>query len=165
MRANPYTTWALIAVVLTGAIGYPLHLATGLAPVWSYLLAVNLATFLLYRADKWASPHQSLPRIPNVTLALLGAVGGAAGALLGVAAGHKTSARYLWLRLLLWLFLVVQLGLVAYAVLAPPAAPGRSGAHTITLVKSESGAEVVESWAVDGQRREKLEMCEATGTS
>ncbi|MEA3377583.1 MAG: hypothetical protein U9R72_15460 [Chloroflexota bacterium] len=49
-------------------------------------------------------------------------MGGAAGALLGVAARHKTSAKYLWLRLLLWLFLVVQLGLVAYALLAPPQA-------------------------------------------
>jgi hypothetical protein len=35
-----------------------------------------------------------------------------------------------------------------------------AGAHTIILVKSESGAEGVESWAVNGHRLEKPRDCE-----
>jgi hypothetical protein len=35
------------------------------------------------------------------------------------------------------------------------------GAHTIILVKSESGAEGVESWAVNGHRLEKPRECDS----
>jgi hypothetical protein len=36
---------------------------------------------------------------------------------LGVAAGHKTSRRYLWLRVLLWVFLMGHLVSVTYVLI------------------------------------------------
>ncbi len=119
MRAHPYATWNLVAALLTAAVGYSLHLTTSLGPFLSYVAAVNLVTLFLYRLDKWASPHRRAPRIPNVTLVLLAAVGGAVGALIGVATGHKTSDRYRWLRTLIWFFAAIQLILLSYVLLFP----------------------------------------------
>jgi uncharacterized membrane protein YsdA (DUF1294 family) len=116
--------WTLTSVLLTGAIGFPLHWATGLAPLWSYVVAINFATLLLYRIDKWISPLENATRVPNALLVLLALVGGSAGAIFGVAAGHKTSAKYLWLRVVLWVFLVGHLA-VGYCVVIDPAGPCR----------------------------------------
>jgi uncharacterized membrane protein YsdA (DUF1294 family) len=124
MKRRPYLVWTLAGVLLTGAIGFPLRWATGLAPYWSYAVAINFATLLLYRIDKWISAQESAPRIPNALLVLLALVGGSAGAILGVAAGHKTSRRYLWLRVLLWVLLTGHLATV-YCVLIDPAGPCR----------------------------------------
>lgn len=119
MRAHPHASWNLIAALLTAAVAYSLHLTAILGPVWSYVAAINLVTLLLYRLDKWASPHKHAPRIPNATLVLLAAAGGAAGALIGVATGHKTSDRYRWLRTLIWFFAAIQLILLSYVLLFP----------------------------------------------
>ena len=119
MVARPYATWSLVAALLTAAVAYSLHRTASLGPVWSYVAAVNLVTLFLYRLDKWASPHSRAPRIPNVTLVLLAAAGGAVGALIGVAAGHKTSPRYRWLRTLIWFCAAIQLILLAYVLLLP----------------------------------------------
>lgn len=119
MRAHPHAAWSLIAALLTAAVAYSLHLTAILGPVWSYVAAINLVTLLLYRLDKWASPHKRAPRIPNATLVLLAAAGGAAGALIGVATGHKTSDRYRWLRTLIWFFAAIQLILLSYVLLFP----------------------------------------------
>jgi uncharacterized membrane protein YsdA (DUF1294 family) len=51
-------------------------------------------------------------------------MGGSAGAIFGVAAGHKTSRRYLWLRVLLWVFLIGHLAVV-YCAVIDPAGPCR----------------------------------------
>ena len=120
MRTRPYATWILVTAVLTVAVAYPLQRSTGLAFLWSYLVAVNLTTLLLYRIDKWVAPHSWAPRIPNAILVGLAAVGGAFGALLGVAAGHKTSPRYRWMRRLIWFFAALQLVLLIYLLVLPP---------------------------------------------
>ncbi len=117
MRVHPYAAWSVIAVFLMVGVASLLHLTTGLASVWSYLVAANLITLLLYRVDKWVAPHGWAPRIPNTVLVLLAAVGGAFGALLGVAAGHKTSSRYRWLRRLIWSFAGLQLIVLVYLLI------------------------------------------------
>jgi uncharacterized membrane protein YsdA (DUF1294 family) len=114
--------WSLVGLSLTGAIGFPLHWATGLAPLWAYAVAINFATLLLYRIDKWISPLENAPRVPNVLLVLSALAGGSGGAIFGVAAGHKTSREYLWLRVLLWVFLIGHLAMV-YCVLIDPSGP------------------------------------------
>jgi uncharacterized membrane protein YsdA (DUF1294 family) len=126
MRGSPYLIWTLAGVLLTGVIGLPLHWATGLAPAWSYLIAVNFATLLLYRIDKWISPQENAPRVPNVLLVLAALLGGSVGAIFGVAAGHKTSRRYLWLRILLWVFLAGHLAAVYCALIDPSGACRRT---------------------------------------
>jgi uncharacterized membrane protein YsdA (DUF1294 family) len=122
LRVSPYLLWTLASVALTAAFGLPLHWATGLDPVWSYAVAINFATLLLYRIDKWIAPQENAPRVPNALLVLLALVGGSAGAIFGVAAGHKTSRRYLWLRVLLWVFLAGHLTVV-YCTLIAPSSP------------------------------------------
>jgi uncharacterized membrane protein YsdA (DUF1294 family) len=124
MKGRPYLIWTLAGVLLIGAFGFPLHWVTGLAPAWSYVVAINFATLLLYRIDKWISPQEDAPRVPNALLVLLALLGGSAGAIFGVAAGHKTSRRYLWLRVLLWVFLLGHLAVV-YCVLIDPSGPCR----------------------------------------
>lgn len=116
MRLKPYLAWTLAGLVLTAAISFPLHWATGLAPLWTYFVAINFATLLIYRIDKWISPQENALRVPNLLLVLLALVGGSAGAIFGVAAGHKTSRKYLWLRITLWVFLLGHL-VVVYCVL------------------------------------------------
>jgi len=112
MRRRPYLKWTLAGLSIACATGLPLLLATGLSLVWSYAVAINAATLLLYLADKGLAPLDNAPRVPNAVLVLLALVGGSAGAILGVMVGHKTSRRYLWLRLLLIGFLVGHLALV-----------------------------------------------------
>ncbi|MGD2148654.1 MAG: DUF1294 domain-containing protein, partial [Anaerolineae bacterium] len=90
--------------------------------VWSYAVGINAATLLLYLGDKGLAPLDNAPRVPNAVLILLALVGGSAGAILGVMVGHKTSRRYLWLRVLLIGFLVGHLALV-YTALIDPSGP------------------------------------------
>jgi uncharacterized membrane protein YsdA (DUF1294 family) len=122
MRGRSYIIWTLAGILLTAAIGLPLHWATGLAPLWSYAVAINFATLLLYRIDKWISPLENATRVPNALLVLLALLGGSAGAIFGVAAGHKTSRKYLWLRAVLWVFLIGHLAAI-YCVLIDPSGP------------------------------------------
>jgi len=119
MRRRPYLKWSLLGVAMAGVTGLTLQLATGLSLVGSYAVAINAATLLLYLADKGLAPRDNAPRVPNAVLVLMALVGGSAGAILGVMAGHKTSRRYLWLRALLVGFLVGHLALVHTAVIDP----------------------------------------------
>ena len=61
------------------------------AAVW--FVACNLATFLAFGFDKWRAGRAG-QRIPESTLALLGALGGWPGGLLGMKLfRHKTAKR------------------------------------------------------------------------
>lgn len=56
----------------------------------AYLLIINAVSFVVYGVDKYKARHQKW-RIPEATLLTLAAIGGAAGALLGmVVFRHKT---------------------------------------------------------------------------
>lgn len=67
-------------------MGNPWALAGG------YLLVINLVTFLIFGLDKWkAKRKQARPairRVPEKTLFVLSALGGSAGALLGMRIWH-----------------------------------------------------------------------------
>ena len=125
IKRRPYLSWSLTGAIVTGAIGVALKWATGLAPLWAYAVAINLATLLIYAADKGLAAHEGAPRVPNAVLVLLALVGGSAGALLGVAAGHKTSRRYRWLRVLLWVCLAGHLALLMCARIDASGPQGR----------------------------------------
>lgn len=57
-----------------------------------WLIAINLVTFFVFGIDKWKAKrkasHESTRRVPERTLFLLAALGGSAGALLGMRAFH-----------------------------------------------------------------------------
>lgn len=57
-----------------------------------YLAVINLITFLIYGADKWKAVHHRW-RVPEVTLILLAAAGGSAGAYLGMRIFHHKTRK------------------------------------------------------------------------
>jgi uncharacterized membrane protein YsdA (DUF1294 family) len=58
----------------------------GLLVCW--LVLINLVTFAVFGADKWKARHRGARRVPEKTLFTLAALGGSAGALLGMRAWH-----------------------------------------------------------------------------
>jgi uncharacterized membrane protein YsdA (DUF1294 family) len=110
-KAELYLGWGLIATLLTVGITYVIcqHIYLDLRLV--YLIAINIATFLLYWYDKLISCHEGATRIPNLFLLGLAAVGGSVGALFGIyRVRHKSRDGYFLLRF--WLIVVVQVTLV-----------------------------------------------------
>ena len=68
----------------------------GILAIW--LVFINLITFLAFGLDKWKArrkeKNEKVRRVPEKTLFLLAALGGSAGALLGMRAfHHKTLHR------------------------------------------------------------------------
>mgnify|MGYP001817435784 CR=1 FL=1 len=117
MKAHPYLIWFLVAIVIALGLGVPLLIWTDVHAVIVVLVIINLASFLVYKLDKVLSTRQNAPRVPNLLLVLLAALGGSAGALLGIYAGregHKTSPKYRWLRACVWLCFIVQVGLLVW---------------------------------------------------
>ncbi len=78
------------------------------------LASVNLLTYVLYRIDKQRAKTHSR-RIPEATLLLLSACGGAAGAVCGMYQ-HRHKTRHLRFVILNPLFLILQL-VVFYKIL------------------------------------------------
>jgi uncharacterized membrane protein YsdA (DUF1294 family) len=113
MKAHPYFSWSLIAALLTSVIVFIFHRYIDVSPLWVYLLAINGVSYSLYRYDKLIASRKAANRIPNQVLLMLAAVGGSAGALLGIYwEGHKTRRKYLWLRVGVWFSLFAHLILV-----------------------------------------------------
>ena len=78
----------------------------------AYLLAINVATFLVYGIDKLKAKRAKW-RIPEATLLLLAAVGGSIGAWLGMKVWrHKTL--HMKFRYGVPLILLLQIALIAY---------------------------------------------------
>lgn len=99
--------WTLQGLALTGGGTGAMVFGAGWPWLWSYLLWINAVTFGFYGWDKRASAHPGARRIPELTLLLLGLIGGSPGALLGRhMLRHKTvKGRF---RLLFWAGVVVQ---------------------------------------------------------
>ena len=82
------------------------------------LVLMNLASFAVYGADKWKAKHDRR-RVPEKTLWLLTALGGALGALIGMQVfRHKTQHRsFRWgVPLLLLVQIVLLAVLIWYTV-------------------------------------------------
>ena len=61
-------------------------------PVWVYLIAVNICTFLVYGIDKQKA-RSGRWRIPESRLLLLAAVGGSLGAWMGMYVFHHKTRK------------------------------------------------------------------------
>ncbi len=88
------------------------------APLWTWLLLVNLLTLLIYGADKLAA-CKSWQRVPEITLLLFGVLGGWIGAIIGQRLfRHKTQKQpfktYFILSVVLNLLLILAVGYWLY---------------------------------------------------
>lgn len=80
----------------------------------SYLLIVNMIAFLLYGIDKRKAVRGAW-RIPEATLILFAAIGGSAGALLGMLVWHHKTRKWKF-RILVPLFIVIWIGVFCYVL-------------------------------------------------
>jgi uncharacterized membrane protein YsdA (DUF1294 family) len=79
-----------------------------------WLLCVNLVTFAYYGADNWLA-QRMWPRIPEIVLQTLGAVGGSPAALLAMRVfRHKTIKGSF--RILFWSIALVQVSLAVFVI-------------------------------------------------
>ena len=89
-----------------------------------WLIAINLVTFFVFGIDKWKAKrkasHESTRRVPERTLFLLAALGGSAGALLGMRAFHHKTLHKTFrfgIPAILALQIILPLGLWMYFAL------------------------------------------------
>ena len=78
----------------------------------AYLLAINVATFLVYGIDK-LNAKRAKWRIPAATLLLLAAAGGSIGAWLGMKVWHHKTL-HMKFRYGVPIILLLQIALIAY---------------------------------------------------
>ena len=78
----------------------------------AYLLAINVATFLVYGIDKLKAKRAKW-RISEATLLLLAAVGGSIGAWMGMKVWHHKTL-HMKFRYGVPLILLLQIALIAY---------------------------------------------------
>ncbi len=114
-----YTLAGLVPALLLFLVG-SLWFRPGALPGWLALWAIasSAATFGVYRYDKLQS-ESSLPRVPEAVLLALAAVGGSAGALVGMyfPTRHKTAKPSF--QAVFWAIIAVQVGVVVFLLARP----------------------------------------------
>lgn len=101
----------LLAMALAGSL-------LSLHPWWTWLLLINLLTLLIYGADKLAATR-GWQRVPEITLLMLGVLGGWIGGVLGQQLfRHKTQKQpfktYFMLSVVVNLLVILLIGYWLY---------------------------------------------------
>ena len=107
-RLSPYLLFGLISFFTVIAIFF--YASKQMETLLSYLLAINLSTFLLYGYDKFISSTEKL-RVPEINLQTLALLGGSPAALIAQKFfRHKTIKGSF--QIVYWLIVVGQVGLI-----------------------------------------------------
>lgn len=108
---SPYRAFFLTGFLLLAAGTLGLHFGLGWHWLWAYLVAVNVATIVLYGYDKQSSRSKWL-RVPEKVLHGFAFLGGSPGAIAAQQLfRHKTQKRSF--RVWFWVVLVLQVVLIA----------------------------------------------------
>ena len=93
-RSSPYRLFALLALLVGGAVAFALRFTFGAGWLLAYFAGVNVATFVLYAYDKSAAARGGWTRVPERVLHGLALAGGTPAALLAqILLRHKTLKR------------------------------------------------------------------------
>lgn len=107
--SNPYVKFGVVALVLFVVLAVPsLWLFGGslFGVALAYLVAINVATYLIYRYDKQIA-GKGRTRVPEMVLLLLAAIGGSPAAFVAMSTlRHKTQKKSFQLKF--WAIVAVQ---------------------------------------------------------
>ena len=104
----PFVAAVVLALIINAVLP-----ALGL--VWSWIIAVSIASFITYGYDK-SIAGRGVTRVPEIVLHLLTALGGTGGSFLGMQIfRHKTQKRSF--RLIFWAIVAVQIVVIMLLVL------------------------------------------------
>ena len=105
---SPYLIFGVISVIMIGAIFS--YLYTQINPLFAYLIAINISTFLLYGYDKLIAPTKLL-RIPEWNLHAIALLGGSPAGLLAQKFFRHKSIKSSF-QLIYWIIVLLQVGLI-----------------------------------------------------
>lgn len=109
-QQSPYFIFGLFSALITLAIFSYFYIYEPIKPLFSYLIAINVTTFLLYGYDKLIAGGEKL-RVPEWNLHALALLGGSpAGLMAQKFFRHKTIKGSF--QLVYWLIVLGQIGLV-----------------------------------------------------
>ena len=111
-QRSPYFTFGLVSLVVTAALFAFLYLYQHLNPLVSYLIAINISTFLLYGYDKLIAGGEAL-RVPEWNLHALAMLGGSPAGLSAQKFFHHKTIKGSF-QLVYWAIVVVQVGLLVW---------------------------------------------------
>lgn len=99
---SPEFIFGMIGAGVVLLIGLALYFWLGWNLYPSWLVAINIATFLLYRIDKRRAAREGATRIPEIVLHVLALAGGVIGGWLGmfVRPRHKVQKPIFWVVLI-----------------------------------------------------------------
>ncbi len=112
-NTSPYTLFGMISLVFLLAFFGFFYFYLELACLWSYLISINMTTFLLYGYDKKAALSE-WRRVPEIVLHGLALFGGTPFAFLAqYLFRHKTVKGSF--RIVFWLILIAQIALLVWS--------------------------------------------------
>jgi len=109
-QKSPYFIFGVISAFITTFIFYILYFYQKLNPILSYLIAINITTFILYGYDKFISTGERL-RVPEYNLHALAILGGSPASLSAQKFfRHKTIKSSF--QMVYWIIVFIQIGLL-----------------------------------------------------
>ncbi len=111
-QRSPYFIFGLVSLVITSGLFAFFYFYHHLNPLISYLIAINMSTFLLYGYDKLISAGEAL-RVPEWNLHALAILGGSPAGLSAQKFFHHKSIKGSF-QLVYWLIVALQVGLLVW---------------------------------------------------